>query len=151
MTENLNELTVFVDAGPLDPQVSVLVERAVHVALGQEGVGQAEISVAMLGDEAIRDLNRQHLGHDWITDVISFGLWGEGEPVVGDIYLGVDQAARQAEEERVQLPEELVRLTIHGVLHVLGWDHPDGEEARAASPMFQRQEELVLEVFAQVR
>ena len=61
---------------------------------------------------------------------------------MGDVYLGVEQAARQAAEEGVPLAEELVRLAVHGTLHVLGHDHPEGEE-RLHSPMFVLQEEIV--------
>jgi len=76
------------------------------------------------------------------ADVISFALHGPDDPILGDVYLGGAQAARQAEEEGVTLQEELVRLVVHGTLHVLGHDHPQGEE-RLESPMFLLQEELV--------
>lgn len=113
---------------------------AVRTTLVDDGVDVGEVSVTLLDDEAIRDLNHRYLGKDVPTDVISFSL-GE-ETVLGDVYLGVDQARRQAEEHGVPLEEELVRLAVHGALHVLGHDHPDGDE-RTVSPMFERQEALV--------
>ena len=61
---------------------------------------------------------------------------------MGDVYVGADQALRQAGEYGVPVAEELVRLTIHGTLHVLGHDHPEGPE-RVGSPMFRLQESLV--------
>jgi probable rRNA maturation factor len=64
---------------------------------------------------------------------------------LGDIYVGYDQATRQAEEAGVPLPEELARLAIHGTLHVLGHDHPEGPE-RLESAMFRLQEQLVRRV-----
>jgi probable rRNA maturation factor len=87
-------------------------------------------------------LNREYLGHEGPTDVISFPLEDPGDRVVGDIYIGVDQAARQAEDLGVTAREETVRLALHGLLHVLGWDHPE-DGGREESEMFRRQEELV--------
>lgn len=133
---------VHVDAGRsgADP---VRLEAAVRHVLAEEGVEAGEVSLALLGDAGIRDLNREHLGRDRPTDVIAFALWDEGEPVVGDVYLGSDQARRQAEAEGVPVAEELLRLAIHGTLHVLGWDHPEGPGEREDSPMYRRQEELL--------
>ena len=73
--------------------------------------------------------------------MLSFSL-GEKDIVVGDVYVSFDQARRQAEDLGIELNEELVRLAIHGTLHVLGHDHPEGPE-RSESPMFQMQEQLL--------
>lgn len=121
-----------------------LLELAVHRTFAAEGVPRGELSLTLLGDEEIQALNRDFLGKDQVTDVIAFSLWSDDLPV-GDVYVGAAQAARQAEEYGVAVAEELVRLAIHGTLHVLGHDHPEGEE-RVESPMFQRQETLVREV-----
>ena len=115
-----------------------------------ERVEAAEISLALLGDEEIRELNRRHLAHDSSTDSLSFTLHRAGEAVVGDVYVGVDQAQRQAREEGITEVEELVRLAIHGTLHVLGWDHPEDLGARIDSAMWRRQEGLVCEVMRAV-
>lgn len=120
-----------------------LLRRAVEAALQDHGASDAEVSVTLLEDAAIRALNREHLDHDWPTDVLSFALWQDGDAVLGDVYIGVEQASRQAAEADVPLNEELVRLVVHGTLHVLGHDHPDEAEARLASPMFRLQERLV--------
>lgn len=119
-------------------------ERAVLRVLASEGVGDAEISLTLLDDEGIREMNRRFLGRDRPTDVIAFAL-GPGPCVVGDVYLGAEQARRQAADAGVPVDEEMVRLAVHGALHVLGHDHPDGEE-REKSPMFERQEALVREI-----
>ena len=141
-------LDVTVDPGPFADAPVDLLERAVQHTLQGEGLFDAEISVALLADPDIRVLNRRHLGHDSVTDVISFALHETGEPVIGDVYLGGEQARRQAREEGVDEVEELVRLAVHGTLHVLGWDHPEEAGARVRSPMWQRQERLVAEVMA---
>jgi len=124
-----------------------LIEKAVRLALESERRGDVEISVALLADEEMRRLNAEYLGRDHTTDVLAFALSGDDEPTVGDVYLGFDQAVRQAEEVDVPLQEELARLAIHGTLHVLGYDHPEGPE-RSDSPMFQVQERLLREVLA---
>lgn len=120
------------------------IEAAVRHVLRTEGVAEAEVSVALLGDDEITALNRQWLDHDWAADVISFNLNGPGEPPLGDLYLGVEQAARQAAELGADPAEELLRLAVHGTLHVLGYEHPEGAD-RADSEMFRRQEELLRE------
>lgn len=119
-----------------------LLRRGVREALKAEGISSGEISVTFLDDERIRALNRDYLRRDLPTDVIAFALHQPGEPVLGDVYVGFDQARRQADELGVALEEELLRLVIHGVLHVLGHEHPEGR-GREQSPMFLRQEELL--------
>jgi rRNA maturation RNase YbeY len=122
-----------------------MLSRAVRATLRSQLVAAAEISVTLLADAEIADLNDRFLGHDGATDVISFALYEEGEEPVGDVYLGFDEAARQARVNGVPFAEELVRLAVHGVLHVLGFDHPEGEE-RLDSGMWRLQEEIVAEL-----
>jgi probable rRNA maturation factor len=123
----------------VDPQ---RVEAAVRHVLRAEGVDAAEISVALVGDAEIAALNEQYLSHEGPTDVISFHLHDRGEPPLGDVYVGVEQAARQAAGFAVGADEEVLRLAVHGTLHVLGYEHPEDDD-RAASPMFARQEALL--------
>lgn len=136
------DVTVNVDEGTA-ADVGEL-ERAVRHTLASQGVEEAELSLTLLDDEGIQDLNRRYLAKDRPTDVIAFTL-GKEPVLLGDVYLGYDQAGRQAGELGVPLDEELVRLAVHGTLHVLGHDHPDGPE-REESPMFALQEALVREL-----
>ena len=119
------------------------IQAAVEATVIECGEEVAEISVALLGDVRMREMNRKHLGHDYPTDVISFGLWAAGEPVVGDIYIGVEQAGRQADENGITLMEECLRLAVHGSLHVLGWDHPEDSAERLESEMYRLQEAIL--------
>jgi probable rRNA maturation factor len=142
----MDEVEVMVSVGdgvaaPADP---ARVEAAVRHVLRAEGVDAAEISVALVGDDEIAALNQEYLDHEGPTDVISFHLHDAGEPPLGDVYVGVEQAARQAAGFGAPADEEVLRLAVHGTLHVLGYEHPDGED-RAASPMFARQEALLRE------
>lgn len=119
-----------------------LLERALREAFRREGVSSAEVSVSFVTDAEIAGLHGRYLGRDEPTDVLSFALHGDGEDPLGDIYVGHPQALRQAADAGVAPEEELTRLAVHGALHVLGYDHPDGPE-RFASEMFHKQEEAL--------
>jgi rRNA maturation RNase YbeY len=112
--------------------------------LRREGVRDALLSIAFVTDRRIAALNREHLGHTGPTDVISFGFApvDSARVVVGDVYIAPGVARRSAHEQQRSVREELSRLVVHGVLHVLGHDHPEGE-TRYASPMWRRQERLL--------
>lgn len=122
-----------------------LLEVGVRAVFTTEGMEEGEVSLTFMGDEEIRALNLEYLEKDGPTDVIAFTLFSPGEPVLGDVYLGYDQIRRQAAEVGVSLEEELLRVAIHGALHLLGHDHPDGPE-RIESPMFIKQETLLKEI-----
>jgi probable rRNA maturation factor len=121
--------------------IRTLLGRAVRATLLRLEVTAGEVSVTLLEDVAIERLNREYLRHEGPTDVISFALHDPGEPPLGDVYIGLDQAVRQAREHGVDLQEELTRLAVHGTLHVMGYDHPDGD--RTGSEMWQIQEEII--------
>ena len=136
------EVEVSVGDGVTPPVQPERVEAAVRHVLAAEGVEAAEISVALVGDDEIASLNQGYLQHEGPTDVISFALHEAGDPPLGDIYVGVDQAARQAAEFGATPAEEVLRLAVHGTLHVLGYDHP-ADAGRTESEMFARQEALL--------
>ena len=122
-------------------------ERLAAVAravLRAERVRNALLSITLVDRAAIARLNRAHLGHRRPTDVISFGFArvSARDPVIGDVYIAPAVAGDNARAHGVSAREEMVRLVVHGTLHVLGHDHPDGP-SRTASPMWKRQERLV--------
>lgn len=96
----------------------------------------AELSVLLVNDRRMRMLNRQYRGKDKTTDVLSFAMReGEqmpGEPMLlGDVVISLPTAGRQAAEKGHPLEREVAILLIHGILHLLGYDHEQGErEAR---------------------
>ena len=130
----------------LPPRSRETIARAVRATLADEGADDGEVSLTLVGDDRIRALNREYLGRDRVTDVISFSLGGPGEPLLADIYIGYPQALRQAAELGLSAREELIRLAIHGTLHALGHDHPARD--RFSSAFFRRQEGLVRRVLA---
>jgi rRNA maturation RNase YbeY len=128
-------------AGRRRPLPNATVVRAVTEVLHGERA-DAAISVTFLGRDAMRRLNASYKGHDRPTDVIAFTLDAPGGGRVGDVYICPWVAEREAEARGISAREELVRLVVHGVLHVVGHDHPEGEE-RVRSRMWRRQERYV--------
>lgn len=114
------------------------VRRIVRKVLAAER-RRATVSVTFLGPTRMRRLNREYKGHDRPTDVISFHLPGPDGSLAGDIYICPAVAAREAKAAGVTQTDELARLVIHGTLHVLGYDHPEGR-GRTTSVLWQRQE-----------
>ncbi|AYC52492.1 rRNA maturation RNase YbeY [Bacillus licheniformis] len=128
------------------------IEKLLQFAAAEEGVADgAEVSVTIVNNEEIQKINKEYRGKDYPTDVISFALEedGEGEveiigvdmpPVLGDIIISVDKAREQAEEYGHSLMRELGFLTVHGFLHLLGYDHMTEEEEKE---MFTKQKEIL--------
>lgn len=104
-----------------------------------------ELSILLLDDTKIADLNRRYLHRSGPTDVISFPMRTEDFPCIqpsllGDVVISVERALSQAQDRNVSLEHELARLLIHGVLHLLGYDH-EGSEQQAR--LMRRHERIV--------
>ena len=146
MTTYIIELQAEADVSGIDLRA---LERLAVRALEAEGVEQpAELSVSLVDDTAIRKLNRAYLHIDAPTDVLSFAQ-GEGEPFarpdgaprhLGDVIVSLDTARRQAAEHSIDVQDEVAHLLVHGVLHLLGYDHAEPEEERE---MFGLQDDLL--------
>ncbi len=116
--------------------VRMLVRRCCNAVLRQENFeGSAEISVTFVNNEQIHKLNLKHRNIDRETDVLSFPL-GEngvydinhdtGAKMLGDIVISIEKAFAQAEEYGHPLQREIAFLTVHSLLHLLGYDHENG-------------------------
>jgi len=123
------------------PLSAALVRRVVEAVLRGER-RRALVSVTFLGRDAMRRLNGRHKGHDRPTDVLSFALNDPTGATVGDVYVCAWVAEREARSRGIPLRQELIRLVVHGTLHALGRDHPEGA-GRTTSPMWRRQERYV--------
>jgi len=117
------------------------VRRAVAAVLDAERTGPVSVNITFLPGPSMRALNRRARGRDRATDVIAFAMTHAGR-LIGDIYVCPGVARRSARRYRVTLREELTRLVIHGTLHLVGYDHPDGA-GRVDSVMWGRQESYV--------
>jgi probable rRNA maturation factor len=133
---------------PRGPLFDALARVAARV-LRWERARRARVELALLGPVAMRRLNRRATGRRGLTDVIAFTLPQPDGAILGDVYI-CPAAARAfvmgGQADPIGLPdrlkEELVRLVVHGTLHVLGYDHPDGP-GRTRSAMWRRQERYV--------
>jgi len=131
-----------------------LLQRLIIFTAEREGVSrEAEVSINFVDNKEIQELNRNYRQQDKTTDVISFALQesvegeldivGEDIPLVlGDIVISVDKAKEQAVEYNHSLERELGFLTVHGFLHLLGYDHMTEEDEKK---MFQKQEAILKE------
>lgn len=87
--------------------------------------------VVLADEDMVCSLNKRYLGRDGPTDVMAFGQEGGPHPVLGDVVVCVAQASRQARRARHSLDKEVCLLTIHGILHLVGWrDDTPGERRR---------------------
>ena len=124
-------------------------ERLASHALAIEGVAKpSELSVLLADDPTVHQLNKTYRATDEATDVLSFSQ-SEGEPFaqpegtaphLGDVIISIDTARRQATEYALSLQEEVAHLLVHGVLHLLGYDHEDASEAE----VMRRHEDAIL-------
>ena len=138
---------------PLTYKTKMLVRNAIEETLDYEQYGNVcEVSVSFVDNAGIWELNKKFRGIDRPTDVLSFPLFdyeGESEepPVdelmgmLGDIVLSLEQAKAQAEEYGHSFEREVAFLTVHSMLHLLGYDHETGEEDEA--DMRRRQSEIM--------
>ena len=131
------------------PVALARVEAASALVLRAERVRDALVSITFVADRRMAALNRTHLGHAGTTDVISFGFapTAAGSGLVGDIYISPAVARANALAHGAPIRAELLRLVVHGTLHILGYDHPT-DASRTTSRMWVRQERLLRRVLA---
>ena len=116
------------------------IERAVELIGKFYDVEDSEVSITLTNDKKIHELNKNYRGIDKATDVLSFAFHESEEPeiifdeeesvndVLGDIIISVERAAEQAEEYGHSFKREVVFLTVHGMLHLLGYDHMEEDD-----------------------
>jgi probable rRNA maturation factor len=127
------------------PSIRLFLEKC----LESLGLCEAELSVLFVSDSEIRQLNRQYRDLDRSTDVLAFSM-REGEDtqinpgVLGDIVISAETAQRQGDEIGWGLEKEIFKLLIHGLLHLIGYDH-ETDPAQAAR-MQQKEDQIIVEV-----
>ncbi len=108
-------------------------KRALNTLKAELGVADKQLTLVLTGDDEIHALNREHLGVDTPTDVLSFPLFELGDdgvpdvpdvPHLGDVVVSLDTAQRQADAAGHPLEQEVATLAAHGLTHLLGHDHP---------------------------
>ena len=131
--------------------IRLLIRKCCHAVLESEGHNESyEISVSFVNDETIHALNLEHRGIDRATDVLSFPLGEDGVYdvnhetgafILGDIVISIETAFRQAEVYGHSLEREVGFLTVHSMLHLLGYDH---EEGKLQERIMREKEEEIL-------
>ena len=121
------------------------VEKLVEFALQHEAINDVEFNIIIVDNKRIREINKMYRNIDRETDVISFALEDYEDiklphRLLGDIYISIDKAIGQAEEYQHSLLRELGFLSIHGLLHLLGYDHIKKDEEKI---MFDKQREIL--------
>ena len=161
-----DHVEILCDLEPVSSSTISVVKNAAESALYAEHKdGPIDVTVMIANDEQIRKLNREFKGEDEITDVLAFNTYAKNDNTdadewpdfsgsgirsrvnkqrLGDIALCLPQVARQAAENGNTTDNELAMLTIHGVLHLLGYDHASLEEETV---MFGKTEVILSKVF----
>ncbi len=144
------KLTVYIENSqseiPFTRASERLIKKAVKTSLKYERFKRAsEVSVTLVDDEKIREMNLEHRGIDRPTDVLSFPIFDDEfedeAAVLGDIVISLERAVYQAKEYGHSYERELAFLTVHSMLHLLGYDHEEGKAEE--SEMFEKQEEIL--------
>ncbi len=128
-----------------------LIELCTRAALEEEQIEEdAQVSVTLVDNEAIREINNEHRGIDRATDVLSFPLGDDdsfdtdpetGAILLGDIVISLERAAEQAKEYGHSYRREVAFLITHSLFHLLGYDHVDSEEDEKL--MFGKQDKVL--------
>lgn len=139
------------DKLPPPADIEQLIESCTRAALEEEEISEdAQVSVTLVDNEAIREINREHRNIDSATDVLSFPLGDDdsfdtdpdtGAILLGDIVISLERAAEQAREYGHSFRREVAFLITHSLFHLLGYDHVDSEEDEKL--MFGKQEKVL--------
>lgn len=108
----------------LDPEFFVLWLSKV---CQKEGFDLVELNLIFCSDRYLHAMNRKHLNHDYYTDIITFD-YVEDKNVMGDLFISVDRVLENAQERELTFKEELDRVVVHGLLHLLGYKDKSKEE-----------------------
>ncbi len=117
------------------------------------GFPEAELSISIIDDPEMHNLNRDYRGKDKPTNVLSFAM-NEGDfntinpEILGDVVISADTALSESVEYDIKFEERLFQLLIHGILHLVGYDHERGENDSAV--MEKKSDEIMVEVFPEI-
>ncbi len=131
-----------------DDDMLAMFEKAVKTSLDYEGFSEnREVGLTIVDGDEIKRLNGRFRGIDAVTDVLSFPLSDDppkeaerGDEILGDIVINIERAVLQSREYGHSLKRELGFLTVHSMLHLMGYDHMNGEEERE---MFDKQKKIL--------
>jgi rRNA maturation RNase YbeY len=103
--------------------------QQIEQLIKEENKEAGDISVIFCSDEYLLEMNKTHLNHDYYTDIITFN-YVDGKLISGDLFISVDRVKENAVKFEVSFNEELYRVILHGVLHLVGYNDKTGEEKK---------------------
>ena len=127
-------------AGTRVPRTRLM--RLAEIVLHGQGVAKS-VNLILVADGTMRQLNRRFRRRDKTTDVLSFAMEEETDPLLGEIYISIPTAKRNAEGDGRKLDEELLQLFCHGLLHLSGIHHPS---TRARAEMKRLEDQYLLQL-----
>lgn len=108
----------------------LLLKTFLSAIFAEEGFDFKSITYIFCADDFLLKLNQQYLKHDTLTDILTFTLSGTSLPIVSEIYISIDRVKENAQTLRVNYEDELLRVMIHGILHLCGYeDHSPKEKS----------------------
>ena len=143
----MNEITITNETGEYVDKA--LLNKVAAYALKSENVDNGVVNIIIVDNKKIREINKEYRGIDRETDVISFALEDDDTfielpiRILGDIYISIDKAKSQALEYGHSLKREICFLVVHGVLHLLGYDHMVSSDEKV---MFSKQDKILDEL-----
>ena len=106
---------------------SETVKSAMSSVLDGEDKDYSSISVLLVSDEDIQEVNKKYLGHDYATDVVTFPLHEGSKPIEGEIYVSLQTTERNSKTYNNSHSSEIIRVVIHGMLHLTGYEDSTSE------------------------
>lgn len=131
-----------------------MMETRTQDILNALGYPDAELSISIIDDQEMRDLNRDYRGKDKTTNVLAFAM-NEGDfdsinpDILGDVVISADTAMKESLEYEMSFEDRLFQLLIHGILHLVGYDHETGEEDEGE--MEAKSDEIMALVFPEIK
>lgn len=108
----------------------------------KENKNLAQVSFIFISDEEILELNKKHLQHDFYTDILTFDLSESVESILSDIYISIDRVRENAKQLNILFSQELLRVIIHGVLHLCGY----GDKNKSEIILMRQKEDYYLQL-----
>lgn len=130
-----NNTSYFIDRKIFAELVELLCEL-------EESLREKEISICLVGNEEISDLNRRFFGRDSVTDVLTFNNEFPSVPYLGEVVINIELIMEEAEPNRQRV---LTKILIHGILHLMNFDHINSEEKRV---MLAKEEAILQKIYA---
>ena len=112
------------------PQKRAINDWINQVVLAEKSSLAGDLNIVFCSDRYLLDINKRFLDHDYYTDIITFGGTKSNNGISGDIYISLERVKDNAAELRSKLPDELHRVVVHGVLHLLGYKDKAARDVR---------------------